>query len=98
MKKYDFNYYLHTFQPENNIADNYILYQITGRRKSGEACDFSDSTDGEDTEYVSYESQYTNNGRRKTSKFKVKRATTFMTTDEDDESSVPSDKKRLFQS
>ena len=42
---------------------------MTGRRKYGEECDFSDQTDGDDDD-VEYESQYTNNGRRKSSKFK----------------------------
>ena len=69
VRTYPVDLYLKDFQPETNVADNMILYQITGKQKQGEGCNFDHSTDDED-ENVQYEAQYTNYGKRKSTKFK----------------------------
>ena len=40
-----------------------ILYQITGRKKEGEDCDFSSSTDNDYD--VIYQTEFTNAGKQK---------------------------------
>ena len=64
LKTYPIDLLLNQFDPEKNVADNLILYEITGRRKFGEDCDFSSSTDHDD-EFCNYEADWYNDGRKK---------------------------------
>lgn len=64
LKTYPIDLLLNQFNPEENVADNLILYEITGRKKVGDDCDFSSSTDHDD-EICEYETDWNNDGSRK---------------------------------
>jgi len=55
---------LSRFDPARNVADNMILYYVTGKKKTGGDGGFSDSSDDE-SEDVIFEVDYTNSGRVK---------------------------------
>ena len=46
------------------MADNIILYNITGKKMFGEKADFSSSTENDD-DYCGYEDDFSNDGTKK---------------------------------
>ena len=79
LKTYPIDLLLNQFNPGNNVADNLILYEITGRKKIGDSCDFSSSTDHDD-EICEYETDWNNDGSRKP--VKIQRTMTSVTEDD----------------
>lgn len=62
MRSYPVDLLVKDLDCEQNVPDNMILYQITGRKNNNENCDFSSSTDNDEDSILTAE--YTNSGER----------------------------------
>ena len=62
MKTYPAETLVRDFDAQNNVPDNMILQQITGRRYNNDDCNFSDSSNENDVSIIATE--YTNSGER----------------------------------
>ena len=64
LKTYSIDLLLSQFKPDSSMADNIILYNITGKKMFGEKVDFSSSTENDD-DYCGYEDDFSNDGTKK---------------------------------